>query len=320
MRSLSVKCRGLTPFLLCLACSSGGSATDAGPGDGDGGGGDAGPGCGDSAWVCLRVESPASLCSCFEDYAGWAQERDALGRLELLAGLFDLPEALSESELGLVERLTRRGGVYLPAGPGRLTHEVSTHVSPTTHYYSLEQELESGGQRFTAGLEASFQVDENGRPYSPAIVIDEAFMPGAAWIRVVDPDAPERNRSYASCGYPTLPLVVIAAEAEGGDRLVLHKRFTEPMAGSAPARIVHAEVSVSGQERSVDDFFCLVYAAEHHNWNETLVVLLDPPMGEVGGLLLQEHDYWEDPIELVYLDSQGGELRRAALVSYSEGQ
>jgi len=131
-------------------------------------------------------------------------------------------------------------------------------------------------------------------------------------------DYPNQHQRYAPCEYRDLPLYVITAEVQGGDRAVLHKRHQIPVAASGPCNIVYADVIVDGQPREVDDYFLLVYAAQHHNWNEEYVVLLDPPVGDVHAILLREHDLWQPPEKMIYLGAAYQELRQRDLQSYGE--
>ena len=79
-----------------------------------------------------------------------------------------------------------------------------------------------------------------------------------------------------------------------------------------------AEASVGATTRQVGAYFDLVYAAFHHNWSEQYLVLLDPPVGDVHALLLQDPDYNDPPVELSYLGETMNVLRSSPLSSYSE--
>jgi hypothetical protein len=50
------------------------------------------------------------------------------------------------------------------------------------------------------------------------------------------------------------------------------------------ADLVAATVDIGGQRRRVADYRHLAYDAERHNWNETLWILFDPPVGDAHGL------------------------------------
>jgi hypothetical protein len=88
--------------------------------------------------------------------------------------------------------------------------------------------------------------------------------------------------------------------------------------GSMPANLESAQATVSSTTRSTDDYFSLVYSADHHNWNEGYTVLLRPPVGDVFGLVLIDAGLNDDPVEMLYLGSDLTELRREPLSSYQE--
>ena len=136
----------------------------------------------------------------------------------------------------------------------------------------------------------------------------------------IDPDGTEKRQVYDSCDYGHYTLYIITAEAESGDRVVFHKRMYSPdfRGGSMPANLESAQATVNGSTRSADDYFSLVYSADHHNWDEGYTVLLRPPIGDVHGLVLIDAGPNDDPVEMLYLGSDLTEIRTSPLVSYAE--
>ncbi len=85
---------------------------------------------------------------------------------------------------------------------------------------------------------------------------------------------------YSSCFYELLPHFQIDVEFAGG-RIQLEERFleSENLLSSGPASIVRADVTLTGQDRSiVGDYWKLVYAAARHNRSVQYWVLLEPPV------------------------------------------
>ena len=235
-----------------------------------------------------------------------------------------MPDDQDTFEAELVEKLEFGPARTVPVakGPGQFTHEFQEWGDPPNgcHHYEFRQLFDLGGEDFELFMGVDFCLD-NGVPYREEIRVGDDFCKEIYQLSGVlgdGQDYPNQHQRYAPCAYRDLSLFIITAEVQGGDRAVLHKRHEIPMAGSGPCNIVYADVSVDGQRREVDDYFSLVYAAEHHNWNETYVVLLDPPVGAVHGIMLQEHDLWEEPAEMVYLGVDLSELRRRDLQSYDE--
>jgi hypothetical protein len=133
-------------------------------------------------------------------------------------------------------------------------------------------------------------------------------------------DGNDRRQVYDSCDYTHYTLYIVTAEAQSGDRVVFHKRMYSPdiVGGSMPTNLAWAQATVSGTTRTTDDYFSLVYSADHHNWNEGYTVLLNPPVDDVFGLVLLDSGYNDDPVEMLYLGSDYTEIRKSPLVSYTE--
>lgn len=86
---------------------------------------------------------------------------------------------------------------------------------------------------------------------------------------------------------------VRATFADGG-QATIHTRYQPPLAGSGPLFVVGAEVEFAGETRVVTDYFELVYAGMHHNWNNQYWVLWDEPIDVDGELA---YGLWFDEAE-----------------------
>ena len=89
---------------------------------------------------------------------------------------------------------------------------------------------------------------------------------------------------YSSCTQESLPLFEVSAEFIDGTTVVLKERFREELnRSSGPASLVSATVDLRGQEeRTVSDYFHLVYSALKHNEHQVYWVVLDPPVSLEG--------------------------------------
>lgn len=303
-------------MLLVASCNGDGGIPDAWDGDGDNDAGDRGPVDG----FRLVFEPGAQACGVFEDYRGWQKELELKGVVHFREGTVDLGTDQGSFGANLIDRVEFGPGREEPSskGPGSFTYQFQDWGDPQNgcHHYEFRQPFDLGGQDLEIFLGVDFCL-RDGVPHREEIRIGDDFSDEIYQLSGILGTGQDYQR-YAPCAYRDLSLFVITAEVQGGDRAVVHKRHEIPMAGSGPGNIVFADVTVDGQQRVVDDYFSLVYAAEHHNWNETYVVLLDPPMGDVSGILLQEQNLWEAPTEMVYLGSDLAELRRRPLDSYNE--
>ena len=71
----------------------------------------------------------------------------------------------------------------------------------------------------------------------------------------------------------------------------LDVRYQPPFAGSGPLFPTRGEVTLGTTTTIVDDYFRLVYAGEHHNWNNQFWVLFDAPLTYQGHAV---HGVWLD--------------------------
>jgi hypothetical protein len=299
--------------LVAAACNGGGQKPDGADGDGV----DAGDN-GTTEEFRLVFSEGARACGVFVDYRPWQEELELLGMLHFRPQTVSLPIDQASFVADLIEEVEFGPGRVVPApkGPGAFDYEFQDWGDPQNgcHHYEFRQSFDLEGWDFWIIMGVDFCLND-GIPFREEIQIGEDFSDQIYQLSGVVADQHQR---YAPCEYRDLTLFIITAEVQGGDRAVLHKRHEIPMAGSGPCNIVHAEVIVDGQSRAVDDYFLLVYAAEHHNWNENYAVLLDPPVGEVHAVLLQEHNLWQPPEQMIYLDADLQEIRRTDLQSYDE--
>lgn len=311
---------GLT-FLVFQACNGKKDHTDAGS-DADAGG-DQGDHQ-DLDHFMLVIEPEASACGVFEQFRSWRQELALLGRLHFHDDELALPTGVDTFEADLIDRVE--------FGPGRI-ELIPTTTGTFTHVFEHQGDLLNGCHRYT--YRQSFALENE--PYEIEMHLSYCLNGGVAsrqLIRINDDFSTEvdgltaylgdgsdvfsQQQFFGPCWYRDLELYQVVAEVEQGDRVMLDKRLELSIAGTGSANITRAEVNVDGVTREIEDYFCLVYAADHHNWNEQFVILLDPPVGNVHGLLLEKHDYWQDPVELIYLDSEIEEFARKPLISFTE--
>jgi hypothetical protein len=79
-------------------------------------------------------------------------------------------------------------------------------------------------------------------------------------------------------------------------------------------------VELGGQVQEVDEYYRLVYAADHHNFNETYAVILDPPLGTAHGVALDEPGADMIPTQLIIFDADLQEISRKPISSWEPGR
>lgn len=312
--------------LLVTGCSSGGGNPDGGLPDGSDGGDGYVVKCSQEDVYCIVVEADAQACAVFQDDRPWSLELSNLSRIHFKQGETLLPEDLTDMQADLVDRVEfgPDAAQLTPAGPGLITRTFNPITNPPdSGYQSYEyiQTFQGGPEELTLRMRTDFWV-EGGVPQRRGTRIGARFSQFVYMTGLlgVDPYDYQNTQVYDSCDYSHYTLYILTAEAQGGDRLVFDKRMYSPdfRGGSMPANLESAQATVNGTTRSTDDYFDLVYSADHHNWSEGYVVLLRPPIGDVFGLVLIDAGLNDDPVEMLYLGSGYTELRREPLSSYEE--
>jgi hypothetical protein len=313
-------------FLVLQGCSGGGGGQDGGADGADGGRDGFEVKCSQEDVYCIVVAAGAQACGVFQDNRTWAVELSNLARVHFKTGETLLPEDLTEMPADLVDRveLGPQAQELSPLGPGLIARSFSTVSSPPDsgyQTYEYTQSFQAGTEDLNLRMYTDFWV-EGGVPQRRATRIGARFSQYMYLTSQlgVDPPGNDRRQVYDSCDYGHYALYIITAEAQNGDRVTFHKRMYSPdiVGGSMPANLESAQATVSGVTRTTDDYFSLVYSADHHNWNEGYTVLLNPPVGDVFGLVLLDSGYNEDPVEMLYLGSDHTGIRTSPLSSYTE--
>jgi hypothetical protein len=320
-----------TLILIVLAtqgCSSGGGNGDGGLPDGidaDGGDGYVVE-CSQEDVYCIVIEAGAQACGVFQDDREWSVELSNLARVSFKVGETLLPEDLTDMEADLVDRVEFGPDAteLTPSGPGLITRTFNPAPNPPDsgyQTYEYVQRFEGGPEELTLSMNTDFWV-EGGVPQRRATRIGARFSQYMYLTSLlgIDPNDNLKRQVYDSCDYGHYTLYIITAQTQNGDQVTFHKRMYSPdiRGGSMPANLESAQATVDGTTRSTDDYFSLVYSADHHNWNEGYTVLLRPPVGDVHGLVLVDADLNADPVEMLYLGSDLTEIRRSPLISYAE--
>jgi hypothetical protein len=327
--------------LLVANCSSSQSVTDGGPdadasdagfadgadqitfdgSDGTDGGGDIGQ-C-EPGVFCLVFEPGAKACSVFMDDREWQKELAALGRIHFHPGVVNLPTDQATFAGTLIETV-EYGPAQLAAsnlGAGFFEYEYHQGGIPSqgSHVYSYRQEFDLEGQAYAIEFQFEFGVYDN-EPVYYEIRFSDDFAEYRTPIGILGDGSlyPDQYQHFSQCHYRDKPLFIATAAIENGDLAIVHKRFLEPGGGSGPANLVYAEITVDGTTRTTDDYFELVYAAYHHNFDETYLVILDPPVGDVHAIMFEHVWYYQGPTDMIYLDAAMNELRRSPLTAWEE--
>ena len=260
----------------------------------------------------LVVPASTTVCGVWNESRDLRTEYHLLTQVDLVPGTILLPLDYSETEADLIEEL-RFGPdrvVGVPQARGRF------FPSTQGNSYRFEQPFLVGSIPVTLRMESLFYSGS-----SPVQTMDERFITDhSMFYGGADLGGPyEEFLQYASCSYSLLPLWNIDVRLEGGRRVFLQLRHQPPMAGSGPARLVFGQAWLSEGDVVQNDYWKLVYSAEHHNWNEKFWILFDEPLGEVHGIGISEH-LWPTTHSAEFLDRDLNPLRELEVVSYMKTQ
>jgi len=226
----------------------------------------------------LEVAEDAGVCASFLEFRSphdtWRLKSD----LEFRAGKVALPTTKSFfSGPRLFDRLRlgpeRRVAQTAESGIYRLAKDAAD-ASSFTFSYEQEFELEDGTifPVVLDGLTFRSSDQENG-----AFVLDGDSIEGFVSLQGNLDGAIVK---YGSCSYESLRLWEIEVGLADGSSVRLLERHEPPLAitETNPALLIEAEVAIRGVERTVSDYWNLVYTAARHNLTVEYWVVFDPPL------------------------------------------
>lgn len=277
------------------------------------------PQCVNSAKNCLAIPTDIDVCGVFMEGRSIQVEHDRLIQLTMPAGAWELPREATTA----MPMTWFQSGTYGPEQtPITLDGQGSLTVVDNGAWLSYEytQSLKAGSDTIEIRWSLSAPSDT-----STQFTVEEPWLTDNAFISGGLNGSTDYDQSLAlsSCTYEGLDLWYGEGVLTGGDSFRLHIRHRVPFAGSGPLNIVAAEVTLGGNSVTVDDYFNLVYAGEHHNWNNQYWVLFDTPVsygsGEMAyGLWIDEADFSCCPLDAVWtLDASLQPKDKLTVTSYS---
>jgi hypothetical protein len=281
----------------------------------------------------LTFENGAQACAQFMIQRTAAQELALRGRIVFNPGAVMLSRNLDVFEGNLIDEVHLTGPEPVTAQPdglGEFTHEYQQQVWGYIHYYTYTQTFHAGARPFR--VEATFSFRYRDGVADPEELVFDADQVGeepqgynvdytqVGILGFLDngEDYLTEKQAYRSCTFATLPRFRITADVEGGDSVVLYKRYLKPLMGSGPAAVVRAEIDLDGEQRIVEDYFKTAYAADLHNFNERYLVVLDPPIGSTHGIHFEETNQNDPPAAIDLLDSGLAPAGQRNLTGYTD--
>jgi hypothetical protein len=228
-----------------------------------------------------------------------------VGRVELRPGYHVLPKQAGTAQSSLVEKLIlgpEGEEIAASAAEGELTVEHYSDVGYDDWYFTERWPYRVDGQPSNLRLSVNFSsyAFPGGFPTGPIDIVDqpgtaiEAVL-GGARLDTGDPPITDLNQVFAPCNLFWSERQVTAT----GPTTTLSLRLTSCMAcgcvGETTCQTIRrGEVTRGAQSRVVTEPFDLVYTARHHNGDEELLVVLDPPLDGLYGVVALGPG-WMDP-------------------------
>jgi hypothetical protein len=270
--------------------------------------------------LCLEVPAATTVCGHFREGRTLEVEHLRKTRLQLVPGVHALPTdpAGSPYPMTLIAggELGPERASLTPVGDGALT------VTPQAGYvdYDYVQTLTTGTDELVVTWDYLTLTSPGGR-----VTLEEPWLSTSFWGLSAEVNAGgtyDDRVELSSCTSEGLDLYHADATLADGSTVQLRIRHQEPMAGSGPLALVSATVHLAGAPQVLQsEYFQLVYAGEHHNWNNQFWVLFDAPVTyldhDVHGVWIDEAPYACCPLDGAYtLDANLERLDTLAVTGY----
>jgi hypothetical protein len=276
----------------------------------------------------LEIPSETMLCGVFQERTvdrGVREELALKCQVRLASGIFPLPTVEETFESELIDEVLFGPERELaePQGPGvfrvrRVAGSPDSAGALTTYRFTYAKPfLVPDGRALVLEIVAPLLYRARGdepverrRPLAPETFV---ALAGSEALQVTLDGAPLIH--LGSCTYETLPRWNVRADLAGGGRIELEERYQEAQSelATAPASVTRATVVLAGEERTVTDYFDLVYSGSRHNTRVDYWVVLDPP-------IVLDAPFLDSPGSVEVLELQAPEshpeLRRDASVAF----
>ncbi|MDQ3341336.1 MAG: hypothetical protein M4D80_39785 [Myxococcota bacterium] len=272
--------------------------------------------CTNTAKDCVVIPAAVTLCGHFMEGRSAAVEHARKARLAAVPGAYELPRAAGTHSVSPLFGTGELGParIAITPMPGNATYEVTGAGDYVTRTYT--QSFRVGAQSLE--LTWQIQIPEAGGGFQLA---EPHIQGNMAAIAALDSSLSYDDLiSFESCAATNLDQWRVTGALPDGEGFTIDFRHVVPGAGSGPLFVTRGEVKLAGQTRTVDDYFRLVYAGEHHNWNNQYWVLFDTPITYAGhpvhGLWLDEEAYHSSLEAAWTLDANRQPLERLVVPSY----
>lgn len=256
-----------------------------------------GEGCGPNNEPCLVIPSDTELCGHFVENRSVELNYERKIKLELISGNYTFPNAPGTTAMNLFAsgELGPNHAPIQPAGPGVLV----TQDFGGTLYYTYKQSFSAGSDVIDFNWSIYFPPNEPFALREPQIS-DYVSLYGM----LNQGQTFEDTFQLGSCKMNSLPEFYAEAQFANGDSILIQYKHELPAAGSGPWLMRRADVVLDGNHVKVEDYWNLVYAGLHHNWDNQMWIIFPQPIMYDGhpiyGIWIDEDDFQCCPPSGVY--------------------
>ncbi len=271
--------------------------------------------------TAVHVETNAELCGRYVDNRDLFEEYKLRTKIELIEGSFQLPTQGELPENPLVRRIlfgpekTELTALDAP----RWTLQWADPGDGMMYYqYTFEQTFGNTGNVFSLSYQVRTTAALGMAPDAIEIGEEQISTAGNGWSLILDTNGSQKAISLQSCQFENLPRFTRSALLPSGDRIDLDVRFQQSLLSSGPAALIGATWHRSDEVIEVDDYFRLVYSADHHNWKERFLFVPTESVEGVWGIAVRE-PYPFDPAQTTveFLDERQEVLETITPLEYT---
>ncbi len=243
--------------------------------------------CATAGVDCVQVPTATAVCGHFMEGRSAAVELARKARVTVAARTIDLPRGAGNHTVPALFGPGELGPDRAAITPAAATATYQVVVQPSFVQHIYTQRYSSPAGPIELRWEVPLPEGGGGFRFAEPYLSDYfGAMLGEAAATTQD-----ALTQLGSCTAETLERWRARGTLSDGGDFRIDYRYQPPFAGSGPLFPTRAEVTLGGQTAVVDDYFRLVYAGEHHNWNNQYWVLFAAPVTYRGHPV---HGLWLD--------------------------
>ncbi len=266
---------------------------------------------------CIVVPAALPVCAHFWEGRTIEIELATKARLTAMSATIELPRAIGTHTVPALFGAGERGPAHAAVTPAAATARYEV-AEPTPGFVTRVylQDFTVGATPYQLRWELPLPDGGGGFVFTDPNVDQHVSM----YLGPTGSTSHEELSRLSSCTAATLEPWQIRGAIAGGDGFTIDFRYRPPLAGSGPLFVTRGEVTLDGATAIVDDYFRLVYAGQHHNWDNQFWVLFADPITYDGhpvyGLWLDEQPTTSELEAAHTLDAQHRPLDRLDVASY----